>query len=66
MQAKKKLKNKLNRIGLKLAKLLLQPIRCAKSRRKLSMCYGQLNVIVLQLRKRSSMPLTCKPRKSFE
>jgi hypothetical protein len=66
IQAKKKPKNKLNGIGLKLAKLLLQLIRCAKSRRKLSVHYGQLNVVVLQLRKRSNMPSTCKPGKSFE
>jgi hypothetical protein len=41
MQAKKKPKNKLNGIILKLAKLLLQPVRCAKIRRKLSVRYGR-------------------------
>jgi hypothetical protein len=66
MQAKKKPRNKLNRIGLKLAKLLLQPIKCAKSRRKLSLRYRQLNVVVLQLRKRFNMLPTCKLKESFE
>jgi hypothetical protein len=48
MQVKKKLRNKLNGIGLKPAKLLLQPISCAKNGRKLNVHYRQLNVVVLQ------------------
>ena len=66
MQVKKKPKSRLNGIGLKLIKLLLQLIRCTKSRRKLSVRNRQLNVVVLQLRKRFNILLTCKLKESFK
>jgi hypothetical protein len=64
LQTKKKLRNRQNRTRLQLRKLLLQLIRCAKSRRKLNVLYRQLNVVVLQLRRSSSTPSMFKPEKS--
>jgi hypothetical protein len=64
LQTKKKLRNKQNGTVLQLRKLLLLPIMSAKSRRKLNVLYGQLSVVVLQLRRRSNMLLMFKPEKS--
>jgi hypothetical protein len=58
LQTKKRLKNKQNKTVLQLIKLLLLPIRCEKSRRK-------LNVVVLQPRRRSRTPSMFKPEKEF-
>ena len=49
---------------MQLRKLLLQLIRCAKRRRKLNVLYGQLNVVVLLLKKRSNMLLIFKLKES--
>jgi hypothetical protein len=65
MQVKKKLKNKLNGIGLKPAKLLLQLISCVKNGRKLNVYCRQLNIIVLQQKKNFNMLAMCKLGKSL-
>ena len=64
MQAKKKLRNKQNRTRSQLRGLLQQLIRYAKSRRKLNVLYGQLNVVALLLKRSFNMLLMSKLEKS--
>jgi len=64
LQTKKKLKSKQNKTVLQLRRLLLLLIKCAKSKRKLNVLYRQLNVVVLQPRRRSNTLSMFKPEKS--